>query len=289
MQTAYHRWIVISHTAGAKPPPSGHSSRNRMTLTEEQRRVHQRWAIFVLLGVVGLLAVLVLVYVFTLGRSPLAGPSSHDFGVVHIEGRSSQVSHTFTLANRTRSPIAIGEVTHSCGCTSSEPSTNLVQPGETLEITATLSLATPGRRSSEIRLHMEGLGVHTLEVSGIGRPIHRLRTRDDSLRLNPGQMRQIQFFADIWPDEWPNYQAVPQPTIETPDGVEATLEQWHLRRQPDRARSIPAIWRGALHVTLHDDALPNDAVLTLRLPTQDESLDEAHFTLHIALQAQPSE
>jgi hypothetical protein len=71
---------------------------------------------------------------------------AYDFG--EREERE-KIEHTFTIRNDGTADLVIRNVRTSCGCTVARPSTNLLPPGASAEIGATLSLA--GRRGPQTK------------------------------------------------------------------------------------------------------------------------------------------
>lgn len=218
-------------------------------------------AVIVLGVVVGLVALVVGVYMLTLGRSPLAGPSTHDFGFVTIDGAGGSAEHTFTLTNRTSQSLQLGTPRSTCGCTVSELSTDILEPGEEVTVTAELTLRRAGRRSSEIVIPMEGRGVHTLRITGVGRTKNEIHSRRADVLLRPDHDAFLGFSVDAWPDAWDDVTDLPEPSIETPDGVKAELVSWRLTQGPEG--DSPAFWQGRITLGLADEAteLPEDAML----------------------------
>jgi hypothetical protein len=214
--------------------------------------------------IVAVLGLLIGLYLLTLGRSPLAGPNTHDFGFVMISNGSASVEHTFTLTNRTSRTLELGRPRPSCGCTVSGLSTNTVEPGEQVSVTAKLTLSQAGRRSSDIAIPIEGRGVRMLSITGIGRPVNEIHARRERIILAPGSETTVGFSVDAWTDVWHDVREVPKPKIDVPDGVSARFERWVLRAIPEHDR--PARWEGQVVLALEGDALPEDAmfVVTLR-------------------------
>lgn len=209
--------------------------------------------------VLGVIALLIGIYMLTLGRSPLAGPSTHDFGFVMIDGQAGSAEHTFALTNRTGRPLELGTPRATCGCTVSGLSTDVVEPGEQVSVTATLTLSRAGRRSSEIVIPMEGRGVHTLRITGIGRTVNEIHTRRDNVQLRPDHEAILGFSVDAWPDVWDDVTDLPPPMIDVPEGVKAELITWRMSQGPEG--DSPAFWQGRIGLALEAEELPEDAEL----------------------------
>jgi len=222
-----------------------------------------RRALRVLGVVVLVLGLLAGLYFLTLGRSPLTGERAHDFGVVMLGSSGATVEHTFTLTNRSRRTLELGRPRTSCGCTVSNLSDTVLEPGETVAVTATLSLVRAGRRSSEIAVPIEGRGVHTLSVTAYGRPEREIHSRRGSVQLWREHDAILGFSVQAWPDVWEDVTDVPGPTVAAPEAVSTELITWTMRKAPDG--TSPAEWNGQVSLRLVGDELPEDAHVTVTL------------------------
>lgn len=144
----------------------------------------------------------------------------HDFGTVP---RGAKVHHTFVLQNRTQEPLSVLNVRASCGCTTGQASTSLIQPGQSANVVAEMdtrnfvgrkettlfvSLITAGGREGEARL-----GVASTILSDVV--------------LNPGSID----FGTVTRGQTPNL-------ILTVDRMGAP--QWRAVRMVSACRSISA-------------------------------------------------
>jgi hypothetical protein len=91
----------------------------------------------------------------TITEHALAGPQpkitvlggeSYDFG--HLDSRESG-EHTFTIRNDGEGDLEVAPGETSCSCTVSQPSTDLVPPGETVDITVSWRPQSTGSRYSQ--------------------------------------------------------------------------------------------------------------------------------------------
>jgi hypothetical protein len=219
--------------------------------------------LIVLSAVVLVLLLAIGLYAMTLGRSPLAGESVHDFGTVMLGEDGAAVEHTFTLTNRTRRPIELGPPRTSCGCTVSDLSTSVVEPGEDVSVTAVLTLSRAGRRSSDISIPMEGRGVRTLHVTAFGRSPREIHGRASRIQLWRDQHAVLGFSVDAWPDVWDDVMNLPEPAVLAPEGVRAELTTWRMAQSP--GGGAPTQWQGQVSVMLEADELPDDAHVTVTL------------------------
>ena len=103
-------------------------------------------------------AVVLVVYLLTVARTPFTGDMHHDFGIVSVTGESTTVAYTYDLVNRTDEQLIILDVKPSCGCAAADVSTYLIDPGETLAVEAHLTLERSGLKEEAIALIMKGIG-----------------------------------------------------------------------------------------------------------------------------------
>jgi hypothetical protein len=101
-------------------------------------------------------------------RGPLAGDRSHDFGLVDVAPGGVELIHTFSLRNRTSRALTLSHISSSCGCSEARASREKIAGGETVEITATLSLKTHKRKHANIFLDLGPDGVVRLSIAGTG-------------------------------------------------------------------------------------------------------------------------
>lgn len=224
-----------------------------------------RRALLLITGVAVILAALFGVYKLTLGRAPFAGETHHDFGYVQLTEPPSPVRHVFQLNNRTGSTIRIEDVRPSCGCTATDINSREIAPGGTLELTASLTLTRTGHKSSRISIMTADRGVQTLTLEGIGRSAQRLRASQAYIPLAERRPSRITIFAEVWPDDPLDPDAVPEPTLTAPEGVSAELLNWSLRRFANAHQGEPATWSGMVEVTPNGDVLADGAALVIAL------------------------
>ena len=108
-------------------------------------------------------------YYWFLVRGPLAGDTSHDFGVVSITGEEAVVTHTFSLRNRTGHTLHIERIIPDCGCVQFEPKQASVEPGATIDLHATMYLYSDGKKTVAVRVILGDDGVQFLHVQATGR------------------------------------------------------------------------------------------------------------------------
>lgn len=217
-------------------------------------------------GVVVLLGGVYGMYYVSVGRPLLAGDHDHDFGSVVLEGTGSTFEHTFDLANRTRRTVTIQEIKTSCGCTVAAPSRTTLEPGETVQITATLSLRHDGRKVTNIFLNCGDDGIDVLRLEAGARYKQRLVVPSEFAVLQQGVVveRAIQYH------DYDSNDTPPAPRITAPGGVTATFTEWRQtrRRQPSQTRS--ARWFGRLRIEQVAEILPPNAALLIRVGDDQE-------------------
>jgi hypothetical protein len=211
------------------------------------------------------------------GRFPLRGDLRHNFGEVPIYGRSADVDYTFHLRNVTGRTVVIEQIHESCGCTVVQESTRTIEPGQTVDIAVTLSLARAGKKSANVALVLRDFGVQRLWVYGTGRKEMDLWTSQYVLDLAPGETTPLLVFAAIQSsDEEPR-----TPAIRPPEGVSASFLGWERIRRRDADQRTAAEWRGRFMIDLQVETLPADACLYVRLGEAE--------TLPVALSVKPAE
>ena len=100
------------------------------------------------------------------GRFPLAGDTSHDFGVLPLADGVAQDEHVFRLRNRRAEVLRIRTVRAGCGCTDVEASTHEVEPRGEVEIAVTLTLRKPEKKQSSITVLFEDGTEQVLWIRG---------------------------------------------------------------------------------------------------------------------------
>jgi hypothetical protein len=235
-----------------------------------QREKQHRQGVRLILGAIVVAAILVAMYMFTLGRPVLVGDDFHDFGALIVRGsRAPGIGeHTFKLTNRTSRPLQINAITTSCGCAITESNTDVVQPGEALELDVKLIVRDNGLSVQTVSIQIENRGVQTLTVRGTGRRAQQLRSSRRLIQLVPDEPVTMSMFMDVWPDDLPSADAVPELVFEGSDGLEVTMLGWSRQREYDDRRGMPAIWTGQLRVQTSQDSLPEDAELVVRTEPQ---------------------
>lgn len=201
------------------------------------------------------------------GRYPLHGDLSHDFGVMPILGDSASRTHTFVLRNATGEPVEIRAIRRGCGCTDVTASRLTVPPGEPVEIVATLTLSRSGVKHADIDLIIDGFGVQRLWVNGRGERALRITTTTTSLALAPGGTNMAMVSADVLGVGEP-----PELAFEAPDGVTARLEGWSQIDAGDASTARPDVWRGRIAVSLDEDAELSDGAVLAVLAQGDRVL-----------------
>jgi len=224
-----------AETAAAPPPVSEDLPRRSTPLG---RSIVAGIAAVVILGLlVGVL--------WSLMRGgPFEGETAHDFGVIPIGDEAGWKEHTFVLTNRTSRVIPIEGARASCGCTTMDVSTEFVEPGEDLEVTARLTLSRPGLKHSSITILTGDAGRVTLRVQGIGRSERPLRATGDEVVIFPGGTGSITFTID----RYGTGETPPELRLTAPEGVTLTAEPWERFAVLDEDQGKPAQWKARVTV-----------------------------------------
>ncbi|NNF44405.1 MAG: DUF1573 domain-containing protein [Phycisphaerales bacterium] len=196
-----------------------------------------------------------------IGRHPFSGPFRHDFGEVAITGRAVTVEHTFSLRNRTDTPIVIENSRSGCGCAVAELSTDTVAPGESVEVRVALTLSNAGRKVTNVTLLLRDHDPLPLVVVATSIKETGLSASNDEVRLFPERTTPLLIFAEVQStDEMP-----PPPEISATEGIDVTFVGWELLapRRPEYKHA--ARWRGRTRVTLARETLDLDAHIRVEL------------------------
>jgi hypothetical protein len=200
------------------------------------------------------------VWWYTVGRPFLAGENRIDFGIAQLAGEPVTFKHTFVLTNYKSRPVEIRDIRTTCGCAVAEPSTRMLEPGESVEIASTLTLKKEGLKTARIFLiYDEGFERDTLHLRGAAQMKQRLSVAPGPAELGPGALLQrVIFFIDYDGNDLP-----PAPSITAPAEVDAEFTQWTQMTRRRRATGLPARWRGEIRLSLVGESLPDDAVVAV--------------------------
>ncbi len=248
------------------------------SVINEEMRVKRRRATVALLVVLGLGGLLVSVYMLTLGRHALAGDDVHDFGVllvpqpdshpmiarqVHdgrpVEAYEVTADHTFTLTNRSRRAVHIGNITATCGCI--QPRSwhpEVVEPGEEFSLDVRIALRNNGFSDERVTIettdaHGAPMGVRTLRVRGAGREQRQLHTTRDQLLLIGDRSETITVRISVWPDDPLGDDGRPELMIDADEILDVSLLRLNQDTTADMRRHVPATWTAQLQVRAVDD------------------------------------
>ncbi len=170
---------------------------------------------------------------------PVSGDLRHSFGVVPIERPSSLLSHTFSLTNESGHDLKLVNVVPSCGCTTSDWSSEIVTPGSVLFVTVNLKLTKSQLRSSKIRLEFASGEKVILYVDGIGRFIQPMSLSPQRPVFYHGSAMGTRGILKL---EWDKEEKPKQPTITTQSGIRLKFDSWTLTKDADANNGTPEIW-----------------------------------------------
>jgi len=215
------------------------------------------------------LAICIATYItfkLTVGRGVFEGESRHDFGVVLIDDPFSRFEHTFKLTNRTSKTLNIKNIKPSCICTSAEPNTRVLEPGDVFELNTKLLLKTSKYTETHIALTFDDDTVHKLWLKANGRMRQQLSASTGVLPIQQSKPNVIVVFVEVWED----IQNAPEPKIVTDEGVEAKFTRWNIQHKGNDSRGEPARWSGRILVSQTAETIAKDAKLTLQFKDNEE-------------------
>lgn len=194
-------------------------------------------------------------------ESPLKGELDHDFGEVAFDGLAVKLEHVFALTNESDRTVRISKIAPTCGCTIGDVSRKTIEPGQSTEVTVTLTLSQPGRRTESVWLGLEDIGAMALGVSGTARRIHDFYAMQSAVLLTPGIAKEIVLVAT---DRETDIKPVP-PTIAAPEGVSASFHGWQLVFTHDVEMARPARWQAIVTLSQTVPELPPGTKLPVKM------------------------
>ena len=202
----------------------------------------------------------------TVGRSVFAGESRHEFGVVLIDDPFSTFEHTFKLTNRTSKTLNIKNIKPSCVCTTAEPNTRVLEPGDVFELNAKLLLKASKYTETHIKLTFDDDTVHKLWLQANGRMRQQLSASTGVLPIQQSKPTVMVVFVEVWDD----IQNAPEPKIVTDEGIEAKFTRWDIQFKGNESKGIPGRWSGRILVSQTAQEIANNAKLTLQFKDSEK-------------------
>lgn len=224
-------------------------------------RICIAWLVFL-----GICIATYITFKLTVGRSELAGVSRHDFGMVLIDEPSSTFAHTFKLTNRTNKTINIKHIKPSCICTTAEPNSRVLKPGDVFELEAKLRLKSSKYTETHITLTFDDDTVHNLWIQATGRKRQQLTASTQALPIKQNKPTVMVVFVEVWDD----IENAPEPKIVADEGIEAKFTRWNLQHKGNDARGVPARWSGRILVSQTAETIAKDAKLTLQFKDNEK-------------------
>ncbi len=250
-----------------------------MAAPEREQRPIIRTPLLIALLVTAAVGVVVGAYRFNSSRPVLAGEQHGAVGEVWLEvdeatgALRGEAAHVFHLRNAGREPVTILDVRSSCGCTAASAAESIIEPGDPVAIEAAMHLDRPGVREAEVFIHFDDERVQTLTLEAVGRSRFPLRAEPHRVVVMEERPLTVRVIAEVEDGD-----AQPMLEVDAPAGIEAELVRWSKWRDADSARQVPAMWSGAVRVSVVDDgALEEDAAIEL-------TLDEKHV-LRVGIEA----
>ena len=201
----------------------------------------------------------------TIGRWPLVGSRTMNFGEVALTGEVVALKHTFELRNRTNRLLVIQSIRPSCGCTALDTSGRIVEAGEVLQLPVTFNIAEVGPKSASMTLIFDDEQTQTLWVRAVGRRSLALQVIERSVDVGPEREGIISVLARVQDNDDPP----PALDIEPAEGITAEAGVWELAAPREARRKIPALWRTSIRVTADGDLSRQGVTLIISLPGSD--------------------
>jgi len=202
----------------------------------------------------------------TIGRWPLVGARSVNFGEVALTGGVVALQHEFALRNRTSRPLVIQTIRPSCGCTPIDTSGRLVEAGGTLRLPVTFNLSEVGPKNASLTIVFDDQTTQTLWLRATGRRTLSIQVLERSIDIGAGREGVVTIMARVQDSDDPP----PLPELDPPDGVVATFGGWEAAAPRERRRGIAALWRGSVRVSAEEGELTRQGgYLVIGLPGQD--------------------
>ncbi|MHC4416176.1 MAG: DUF1573 domain-containing protein [Planctomycetota bacterium] len=200
-------------------------------------------------------------YWVAVGRPALGGDHDHEFGVTELDGDRVSLQHTFRLTNRRSRTVEIEGIRTTCGCAVASTSADALEPGETVQIAARLTLSQDGRKKARIFLELGDGGVDVLRLEAAVRKKQRLVVPVGTVTLETGRaLERVVLFFDYDSNDMP-----PPPVMTAPPGVRAAFTSWTQDKRRRRSKGLPARWRGKLVIEQFAEAMPADALLLVEV------------------------
>jgi hypothetical protein len=216
------------------------------------------------------------------GRLPLAGTTSHDFGLVRIEGDDIILSHEFVLTNRRSEPVRIVAARPSCGCAGVDYEDAAIAPGASVTITGRLALELSGPRSASVALILDNDETQRLFMEAVARKERTVRVEPSQLTLRAEGESQVLVQARILREVGGTPVEPPVPTLEVPAGVTAEWRGWTMMSEGDPETMRADGWRGRIVLTPDGEEIGFGATLVITLPGASEDGGDIRATCRIA-------
>jgi len=199
----------------------------------------------------------------TIGRWPLAGTFSVNFGEVGLTGQVTTLEHVFELRNRTDRPLVIQGIRASCGCTPIDGSGRIVEAGEVMRLPVKFNLSEVGPKNASLSIIHEDDRVQTLWLRAIGRRSLALQVVDRAVDVGPEREGVIAVMARVQDHD----DAPPPLELDVPPGIDVEVGEWTQAAPRQPRRRVPALWRANIRVTTADSDLSRQGVpLLISLP-----------------------
>lgn len=229
------------------------------------RRGSVRTIVIILLAAVLLLAAGAYGFIaFMRANAPLVGDSVHDFGIVPITGRETSFTHTFTLTNNSGEAMYIAGVRPSCGCAGATFSHTIVQPGEVLEVEATLTLAKSGYRDANVEILTAGEYSKKVYLKATGKRETPIWSPRPELLVTESSRGVLDL--PIAAETYGRSEPPPVPEVVAPaQFVVAEVGEWRLTRPEKGSSGEGAQWTLRIRLDYNGLPIPDDAKATVSM------------------------
>ena len=149
-----------------------------------------------------------------------------------------------------------------------KPSLEVLEPGATVDVNATLTLKREGLKEARIiLLYDDGTKRDTLHVRGAAQRSQRLGFLPGPATVGTQQpLERVLLYIDYDSNRPP-----PAPRITAPDGVRAEFTQWTQTARRARAKGLPARWTGDVRIHRDGESLPQGATVTVEVGTDHKA------------------
>lgn len=210
-------------------------------------------------------AALVLPRWTTAAQRTLDGILVHDFGIVEVVGRERTIQHEFALVNRMSQNLNIRRIISTCGCLDARANREVVAPGETIVINASMRLFDSGVKAVQINIVLEETAEPViLHMHATALQREAVYSLQNVLQLSSVQAVELTLYVVSRDGGTPP----PVPQFTAAPGISAEFADWTIVHKDLVAGNPVVRWQGTAHVRWTGDPAMND-VRTLNVRVGD--------------------